>query len=130
MALSAIQSHRAINVLVVDDCKSMRDVIAFTITGKGYACELAGSGEAALKLARSKSFDLIMTDINMPGMDGFTLTEELRKLNNHRHTPILVLTTECSQDMKQQGRVAGATGWIIKPFDSEKLIDAIEKVTS
>lgn len=130
MALSAIQPHRAITILVVDDCKSMRDVIAFTVSGKGYGCELADSGEAALALARSKSFDLIMTDINMPGMDGFTLTRELRKLKNHKHTPILVLTTECSHDMRQEGRVAGATGWIIKPFDSNKLINAIEKVTS
>jgi two-component system chemotaxis response regulator CheY len=131
MALAATnQRYRKINILVVDDSKSMRDVIAFTICAEGYECELANNGVMALQLAQNKHFDLILTDINMPVMNGITLTGELRKLPGYKHTPILILTTECSSSMKKQGRGVGATGWIIKPFNGEKLIDVIEKVTS
>lgn len=129
MALAAVkQQHRAINILVVDDSKSMQDIIAFTIKSKGYEYELANNGEMALQLARSKHFDLILTDINMPEMDGFSLTKELRQLKSYSHTPILVLSTEFSPEKKQKGRDAGATGWIIKPFNGDKLIAAIEKL--
>lgn len=129
MALSAVkQQHRAINILVVDDAKSMQDIIAFTIKSKGYEYELANNGEMALQLARSKHFDLILTDINMPEMDGFSLTRELRQLKAYSHTPILVLSTEFSPEKKQKGREVGATGWIIKPFNGDKLIAAIEKL--
>ena len=131
MALAATnQQYRKINILVVDDCKSMRDVIAFTIHAEGYECELANNGEVALEFAHSQHFDLILTDINMPVMNGIKLTDELRKLPSYKHTPILILTTECSSEMKQEGRGVGATGWIVKPFNGEKLIDAIKKVTS
>lgn len=129
MALSAVkQEHRTINILVVDDAKSMQDIIAFTIKSKGYEYELANNGEMALQLARSKHFDLILTDINMPEMDGFSLTQELRQLKDYSHTPILVLSTEFSPEKKQKGREVGATGWIIKPFNGDKLITAIEKL--
>lgn len=131
MALAATnQQHEKINILVVDDCKSMRDVIAYTIHAEGYECKLANNGEMALGFARSQHFDLILTDINMPVMNGITLTDELRKLPSYKHTPILILTTECSSSMKKEGREVGATGWIVKPFNAEKLIDAIEKMTS
>lgn len=129
MALAATKQSRKTNILVVDDSKSMRDIIAFTINYKGYECELADNGAMALQLARKNTFDVILTDINMPEMDGLTLTQELRKLKGYEHTPILVLTTEYSDEMKLKGREAGATGWITKPFDGDKLAAVIEKVT-
>ena len=131
MALSATkQQHSDITILVVDDCQSMQFVIESTIKDCGYECELANNGIKALELANNKHFDLILTDINMPVMDGIVLTQELRKLNHYKYTPILILTTECSHDMTQKGRDAGATGWMVKPFAADKLIDTIEKVTS
>lgn len=131
MALStvAIQQEKTINILVVDDSASMRTVISFAIHSSGYSCELANDGKMALEIAKNQSFDLILTDINMPEMDGITLIQELRKLKNYKHIPILVLTTEWSDEMKQKGREVNATGWIIKPFDPMKLIDTIEKLT-
>ena len=131
MALStaAVHKEKAINILVVDDSKSMRTVIAHAIHDSGYSCELANDGKMALEIAQNQSFDLVLTDINMPEMDGFTLIQELRKLKNYKHIPILVLTTEWSDDMKQKGREVNATGWLIKPFDPVKLINTIEKVT-
>ena len=130
MTLTATKlKHQAINILVVDDSKSMLSLIEYSINDKDYGCEVASNGEIALELARSNLFDVILTDINMPGMDGFTLTQELRKLKQYEHTPILALTTEWADDAKQKGREVGLTGWIVKPFDQDKLINAIEKVT-
>ena len=129
MVLSAIKKQqKAMNILVVDDAKSMQDIIALTIKSSGYEYELASNGKKALELAQSNHFDLILTDINMPEMNGFILTQELRKLKSYAHTPILVLSTEFSPEMKQKGREVGATGWIIKPFNGDKLITAIEKL--
>lgn len=129
MVLSAKkQEHKVMNILVVDDAKSMQEIIVFTIKGMGYGYEVASNGQMALEFARNKHFDLILTDINMPEMDGFILTQELRKLKGYAHTPILVLSTEFSPEMKDKGREVGATGWIIKPFNHDKLIAAIEKL--
>ena len=129
MTLPATKQSRNINILVVDDSKSMREIIAFTINSKGYEYELADNGAMAIELARKKHFDIILTDINMPEMDGFTLTQECRKLKGYEHTPILIITTEYSAEMKLKGREVGATGWITKPFNGAKLAAAIDKVT-
>jgi two-component system chemotaxis response regulator CheY len=88
----------------------------------------AADGKQALDLAQKESFDLVLTDVNMPIMDGITLTKELRALPAYRFTPILVLTTEAGADMKQQGRAAGATGWLVKPFNPDQLLSTLKRV--
>ena len=116
------------SVLAVDDSKTMRDMLSFTLTQAGYKVTEATDGNDALKKARGATFDLVITDVNMPGMDGITLVRELRKTGNHRTTPILVLTTEADREKKDEGRAAGATGWIVKPFNPEKLLQTVKKV--
>lgn len=115
-------------ILTVDDSTSMRQMIAFTLTEAGFQVLEAADGEAALALARTQGADLVITDVNMPKMDGITLVKELRRLKAYQFTPILVLTTESSPEMKTRGREAGATGWIVKPFSPEKLVETVNKV--
>ncbi|MDH5190640.1 MAG: response regulator [Gammaproteobacteria bacterium] len=116
------------SILAVDDSASMRQMIAHTLKGAGHDVTEAGDGEEALGKAKSGKFDLVVTDINMPKMDGITLIKELRALANYKGTPILTLTTEASADKKQEGKAAGATGWIVKPFDPDTLLNTISKV--
>jgi two-component system chemotaxis response regulator CheY len=94
----------------------------------GHTVTDAADGKQALDLAQKESFDLVLTDVNMPIMDGITLTKELRALPAYRFTPILVLTTEAGADMKQQGRAAGATGWLVKPFNPDQLLSTLKRV--
>ncbi|MFW5451299.1 MAG: response regulator [Methylophagaceae bacterium] len=115
-------------ILAVDDSASMRQMVAFTLKGAGHTVTDAADGQQALNIAKTKSFDLVLTDINMPIMDGITLTKELRALPAYRFTPILVLTTEAGMDKKQQGRAAGATGWLVKPFNPDQLLATVRKV--
>jgi two-component system chemotaxis response regulator CheY len=116
------------NILAVDDSASMRQMVAFTLKGAGHVVTDAEDGKHALDIARGKAFDLVLTDVNMPVMDGLSLTRELRKLPNYRFTPILVLTTEAGPEKKQEGRAAGATGWLVKPFNPEQLLATVKKV--
>ena len=116
------------NILAVDDSASMRQMVAFTLKGAGHNVVGAEDGKHALDTARTQSFDLVLTDVNMPVMDGLTLTRELRQLPAYRFTPILVLTTEAGPEKKQQGRAAGATGWLVKPFNPEQLLATVKKV--
>lgn len=115
-------------ILAVDDSASMRQMVAFTLRGNGYDVVEAGDGQQALQLAKSQKFDLVLSDVNMPVMDGLTLVKELRNLPQYKFTPILLLTTESSADKKSQGKAAGATGWLVKPFDPDTLINTIKKV--
>jgi len=115
-------------VLVVDDSASMRQMISFTLKGAGHESIEAADGYEALNFAKKGAFDLVITDVNMPNMDGITLTGELRKLPAFKSTPILMLTTESGGDKKTQGKSAGATGWVIKPFKPEKLLSTVQKV--
>ncbi len=115
-------------ILAVDDSESMRKMVAFTLERSGYEVAEAGDGVEALELAQQERFDLIITDINMPEMDGITLIRRLRALPDYRFRPILTLTTEGSLEKKREGREAGATGWIVKPFDPDVLIQTIRKV--
>lgn len=115
-------------VLAVDDSTSIRQMLAFTLRTSGYDVVEAVDGLDGLEKAKSGSFNLILTDQNMPRMDGLTLVRSLRALARYATTPILILTTESSDEMKAQGRAAGATGWLIKPFDPEKLIEVVRKV--
>ena len=116
------------SVLAVDDSTSMRKLIASTLTHQGYDVLEASDGEEALAIARKNSVSLVITDVNMPKMDGITLVGELRKLREYRFTPILVLTTEMEPQKKKKAKDAGATGWLVKPFDPEVLMSTIRRV--
>ena len=115
-------------VLAVDDSKTMRDMVSFTLKGAGYDVLVAEDGLLALDALGNQSVDLVITDINMPNMDGISLVKELRGNPAHSSTPILVLTTESDDSKKNEGRSAGATGWIVKPFEPEKLLKVVKKV--
>ena len=116
------------NVLVVDDSQTIRQMIAFTL--KSIHCTVvdAVDGVEGLQKAKLTNFDLVLTDQNMPKMTGIEFIAELRKLSQYKTVPVLMLTTESSTAVKDQGRSAGATGWIVKPFDPQKLIEVVNKV--
>ena len=116
-------------ILAVDDSKTMRDMIAFTLRNAGFEVIQAEDGKDALRvLEAAGQVDLVITDLNMPHMDGFALVTQLRTMGSYRTTPILMLTTESDVEKKQQGRASGASGWIVKPFNPEKLVEAVNKV--
>ena len=116
------------SILAVDDSASMRQMVSFTLRNAGFGVVEAVDGQDAYEKAADRDFSLVLTDQNMPRMDGISLTRRLRELPRFKSTPILVLTTESSDEMKQAGRAAGATGWMVKPFDPAKLIEVIGKV--
>ena len=115
-------------ILAVDDSASIRQMVSFTLKSAGYDVIEAVDGVEGLDKAKAKTVNLVLTDQNMPRMDGLTLIETLRKLPQYASTPILMLTTEFSDAMQTQGRAAGATGWLVKPFDPQKLIEVVRKV--
>ncbi len=115
-------------ILTVDDSVSIRQMVMFTLKSAGYTVLEAGDGQAGLRMATSHKVDLILTDQNMPGMDGLSLIKALRQNPGTRTTPILMLTTEAGDAMKAQGKAAGATGWLVKPFDPARLLDVVKKV--
>ncbi|MDX1812166.1 MAG: response regulator [Gammaproteobacteria bacterium] len=115
-------------ILAVDDSASMRQMVSFTLKGAGHDVVEACDGAEALKLARANQVDLVLTDVNMPNMDGVTLIKELRALPNYKFIPMLTLTTESGGDKKMEGKQAGATGWIVKPFSPDQLLATIKKV--
>jgi len=115
-------------VLVVDDSPTVRTMVKTTLQNEGYDVITAQDGEKALKTADDTKVDLIITDINMPNMDGIELIKMLRSGESNKHTPILVITTEGGSNVKEAGKAAGATGWIVKPFQPEVLIAACKKV--
>ena len=115
-------------VLTVDDSASIRQMVAFTLKSAGYTVIEAVDGEDGLAKAKSNAINLVLTDQNMPKMDGLTLIKTLRGLPQFRATPILMLTTESSDAMKSQGKAVGATGWLVKPFDPQKLLEVVKKV--
>ena len=115
-------------VLTVDDSKTMRDMVRFTLSGAGFEVVEAEDGAKALSLLDGTRVDLIITDINMPNMDGVTLVKRVRAGTSHRSIPILILTTEGGDQKKAEGRAAGATGWIVKPFAPDKLLQVVNKV--
>ena len=115
-------------VLCVDDSASIRQMVGFTLKSAGYEVVEAVDGMDGLDKAKARSVNLVLTDQNMPRMDGLTLIKNLRALPAYKSVPILMLTTESSDAMKAQGRAAGATGWLVKPFDPQKLIEVVRKV--
>jgi len=115
-------------ILTVDDTASMRQMISFTLNSVGHEVLQASDGREALNILQNKKVDLVITDVNMPNMDGITFVKSLRELNDYKFTPILMLTTESQDTKRQQGKVAGATGWIVKPFNPEQLLTVVKKV--
>ena len=115
-------------ILAVDDSASMRQMVVFTLKKAGYQVVDAKDGLEALEIAKTQSFDAVISDVNMPNMDGITLIKNLRTLPAYKFTPLLMLTTESGTEKKHEGRAAGATGWIVKPFNPDQLLAVIQKV--
>ncbi len=115
-------------ILLVDDSVSMREMVSFTLKEAGHDVVEAEDGVQALEIAQKNSFNLVITDVNMPNMDGIILTGKLRDIDSYRFTPILILTTETGELRKQEGKSAGATGWIEKPFDPDHLLTTVDRV--
>ena len=116
------------SVLAVDDSGSIRGLVSHVLGDAGYEVVLAEDGQEALDYAADNSVDVVLTDINMPRVNGIELIQKLRGMSHYKFTPMLVLTTESSQEMKMKGREVGATGWLVKPFDPDQLIAVIKKV--
>jgi len=114
--------------LVVDDSVSIRQMVTFTLQSAGFTTIEGSNGVEALAATTNKSVDLVVTDLNMPQMDGITLVKELRKRPGFKFTPILLLTTESQEAKKQEGKAAGATGWMVKPFQPDQLLSVVNKV--
>ena len=114
-------------ILSVDDSPSMRDLVKLTLTQAGFEVEQASDGAEALSLARTSHFDLVLADLNMPKMDGIELIRALRAETNYRVTPILMLTTESDLAKRREGKAAGATGWIVKPFFPDQLVASLNR---
>ena len=117
-----------LSVLAVDDSRTIRDMVKLTLVQAGFEAQTADDGLHGLEVLAGMRPDAIITDINMPRMDGFGFIDAVRQQEEYRAIPILVLSTESAADLKARARTAGATGWIVKPFDPEKLVKAIEMV--
>lgn len=115
-------------VITVDDSSAIRLMISFTLRTAGHEVIQAADGQEALSQLKMRGVDLVITDVHMPQMDGIELTRQLRKLDLHKSTPILLLTTESDPAMKAKGKEAGATGWLVKPFQQEQLLAVVNKV--
>lgn len=115
-------------ILIVDDSPSIRQMVEVTLKSAGYDITAAVDGQNALDICQDSTFDFVLTDVNMPNMDGITLVKSLRAMSAFSATPIVVLTTEAGSDVKAQGKEAGATGWMVKPFDPAKLLQLVSKV--
>lgn len=117
-------------ILTVDDSRTMRDMLMLALKDAGYRVVQAEDGIHGLEVLQAETPDIVITDINMPRMDGFGFIEGMRANPDHKATPVLVLTTESDAAKKQRAREAGATGWIVKPFDPAKLVDAVRRVAA
>jgi len=116
------------NILVVDDSPAILALVNLSLTKAGFEVQGELGGDAALAAVQKKSFDLFVVDINMPGMDGFTLIRKLRELSEYSKTPILVLTAEEVGIERKQGKEAGASGWLVKPFQPKTLLSVVNKL--
>lgn len=116
-------------IMTVDDSASVRKMVAFTLRSAGYEVIEAEDGRDALEKLQGRRVSMVLTDLNMPNMDGIELTRAIRGDAGHRLVPVIILTTEGQEGKKQEGRSAGANGWIIKPFRPEQLLSVVEKMT-
>lgn len=115
-------------IMTADDSASIRQMVSFTLKESGYEVVEAVDGRDALQKIRSRNVDMLITDLNMPNLDGISLIREVRTIPTCRFIPIVMLTTESQETMKQEGKQAGATGWIVKPFKPEQLLAVVRKV--
>lgn len=116
-------------ILVVDDSVTLRSLVVSTLRGAGYEPTEAGNGEEALKkIATHPLFDLVVTDLNMPVMDGFAFIQKVRALGTMKYTPVLLLTTESRTEQKEKAKAIGATGWLTKPFEPKQLLAVVQRV--
>lgn len=115
-------------ILVVDDSVVIRQVVRSDLSQRGYEVDEAAGGRSAMEKARNVQFDMVVTDQNMPGMDGLTFVQALREIPSYANTPVLVLTTETSSEMKTAFRQAGASGWMSKPYSPDRMTPALAKM--
>lgn len=115
-------------ILAVDDSASMRQMVAYTLQQAGFEVAEAADGVEGLALAQKERFNLVLCDVNMPNMDGLSMVRALRQVPDYKFTPMLMLTTESGPEKKAEGKAAGATGWLVKPFNPEQLIATVNKV--
>lgn len=116
------------NILVVDDSNAIRQSVSFILEQAGYTVTQAEDGMDGLSKLNAQQFALVISDVNMPNMDGIALTRKVREHEKHKFTPVIMLTTESQSGKMEEGKAAGATGWIVKPFDSEKLLSVVKKL--
>jgi two-component system chemotaxis response regulator CheY len=121
------EDNMAKTILIVDDSASMRQLVTFALKDAGYDVIAAVDGKDALGKLNGAKVDMVVTDLNMPNMDGITLIKQLRNIPTSKFTPVVMLTTESQESKKQEGRTAGASGWLVKPFTPDKLIEVIKK---
>jgi len=115
-------------IMTIDDSPSLRQMVVLTLESAGYEVVEASDGRDALNKLKGREFHLFLTDLNMPGMDGLELTRKIRSMPEYRFVPIVLLTTESQQEKKMQGKAAGATGWIVKPFQPQDLLATVKRV--
>ncbi|MDR5015097.1 response regulator [Aeromonas veronii] len=115
-------------ILIVDDSATIRQVVGMTLKGAGYEVMEASDGKEALNKLDGKKINLIISDVNMPNMDGITFVKEAKKLANYKFTPVIMLTTESQDSKKQEGQAAGAKAWVVKPFQPEQMLAAVAKL--
>ena len=121
------EEKMAKTILIVDDSASMRQLVTFALKDAGYDVIAAVDGKDALGKLNGTKVDMVVTDLNMPNMDGITLIKQLRSSPASKFTPVIMLTTESQESRKQEGKTAGASGWLVKPFTPDKLIEVIKK---
>ena len=119
-----------LRILAVDDSRTMRDMVKAALASAGFEVHTADDGVHGLEVLTECTPDVMITDINMPRMDGFGFIESVRSIDQYKQVPILTLTTESAPELKQRARDAGATGWIVKPFDRDKLVNVIRRVAA
>lgn len=115
-------------IMIVDDSASLRQVVSIALKGAGYDVIEACDGRDALSKLTGQKVNLIISDVNMPNMDGITMVQEIKKLAAYKFTPIIMLTTESQEDKKKQGQAAGAKAWVVKPFQPQQMLDAVAKL--
>jgi two-component system chemotaxis response regulator CheY len=122
-----MEKHENKKILVIDDSRSLRQMVAYTLNTLGYEVVEAVDGKDGWQKSQAEPFDLVFTDQNMPQFDGIWLIKALRNSQNYRNIPIFMLTNETGEEMKALGKEAGATGWIVKPFDPKRLLELVHK---